>query len=218
MGSTSKTGRVVTAAFALSLVASPLMAQATRELDRELLRFSSTGDVEQIRALLERGADPNAEDKVGVTPLINVASRGSNKSLRLLIDAGARVDEDGRNGCTALTWAAKNGWEKTIEILLDRGADIDHRDRGQMTPLMRAAWNGQFKAAEFLIRRGADVAALDANGNSALTYAMASRSPRIQGALRRQGVRAIVPSQEAAIAKVRSEPFVSCARAAATPS
>jgi len=202
--------------FGLALMGavSPLAAQTSRDLNRELLQASATRGVDDIRALLEKGADPNSEDAVGVTPLINVASRGSNMSLRLLISAGARIEEDGRNGCTPLTWAAKNGWEKTIELLLDRGANIDHRDKGRMTPLMRAAWNGQFKAAELLIKRGADVVAEDANGNTALTYAMASRSPRIQGALLRQGVPRKVRSQEEAIAKVKSEPFVSCARAA----
>ncbi|MEP4379515.1 MAG: ankyrin repeat domain-containing protein [Alphaproteobacteria bacterium] len=199
----------------MMLTAAPLAAQAPQPLNHDLLRVSATGTVDQIRDLLERGADPNSEDKVGVTPLINVAARGSNKSLRLLIEAGARVEEDGRNGCTPLTWAAKNGWEKTIELLLDRGADINHRDNGQMTPLMRAAWNGQFVAAEFLIRRGADVTAVDSNGNTALTYALASRSPRIEGALRRMGVPSKVGSQAEAIAKVKGEPFVSCARAVA---
>lgn len=57
-------------------------------------------DTSEVKLLLAFGADPNARDKVGVTPLHVAADEGEIRVLKLLLAAGAdvmvREDEDGR--------------------------------------------------------------------------------------------------------------------------
>lgn len=188
-------------------------ALANTAVDLELLEAAAYRSPETIAELLAKGANPNAEDGNGVTPLIMIAARGNSRSLLLLLDAGARIDEDGRNGCVPLTWAARNGWEKIIETLVARGADIDHRDSGGMTPLMRASWNGQVDAVETLVRLGADVNLEDKFGNTALTFALAAEHRVVQALLRASGATSPADDTSTAAARVDTKPFTPCVRA-----
>ena len=67
--------------------------------------------LEAVKAALEHGADVNAADEKGDTPLHGGAWRGSNEIVQLLVDRGARLDAVNRNGFTPLQVA--NGEEFT---------------------------------------------------------------------------------------------------------
>ena len=43
-----------------------------------------------VKLLLQKGADPNAKDKHGLTPLQHAASDGLTTTVRILLDGGAR--------------------------------------------------------------------------------------------------------------------------------
>ena len=64
-----------------------------------------------VQVALEHGADVNAADARGDTPLHGGAWRGSNAIVQLLVDRGARLDAVNRNGFTPLQIA--NGEEFT---------------------------------------------------------------------------------------------------------
>jgi hypothetical protein len=68
--------------------------------------------------LLDRGADVNARDIVGKTPL-HMAASGSERTavVELLINRGAEVDAETKSGVTALDLAKKRGDEALIELL-----------------------------------------------------------------------------------------------------
>jgi ankyrin repeat protein len=59
-----------------------------------------------VALLISAGADPNAADSFGNTPLMTAAWAGSAESVRLLLEAGARVDAHSRWGATALSSAS----------------------------------------------------------------------------------------------------------------
>ncbi len=67
--------------------------------------------LEAVKVALAHGADINAADEKGDTPLHGGAWRGSNAIVRLLVDRGARLDAVNRNGFTPLRVA--NGEEFT---------------------------------------------------------------------------------------------------------
>lgn len=79
-----------------------------------------------VALLLERGADPNAKDKRGYTPLHIASVNKAARSLELLLEKGARVNEEVVTGSirqTALNMV-DNVFvrdEKCIKVLRDNG-------------------------------------------------------------------------------------------------
>jgi len=73
---------------------------------------------EIVRMLLERGADVNAADANGNTPLMEAASKGCDRELiRTLIKAGAKINAKNRAGLTPFEmglWMGHDGLEELI--------------------------------------------------------------------------------------------------------
>jgi truncated hemoglobin YjbI len=120
------------------------------------------GDLPIVELLLSLGADPNAKDQAGHTPLYFVGNRchadtGGN-IVRALVQGGADVDaQDGVKHCTPLHMAARRGHVRVGEALLECGANIEARDSNGETPLRRAVNCRKQDFAAMLISRGADV-------------------------------------------------------------
>jgi len=80
------------------------------------------GGVESVKALLAAGADPNARQQGGFTPLLVAAAKGNLEIVKLLLLNGA--DPNGRNdaGATPLTLAAARRHADVIALLVAKGA------------------------------------------------------------------------------------------------
>lgn len=134
-----------------------------------------TRDSESAYKALQSGADPNAKDVYGRTPLMWASAfiaEDRNQTLHMLLSRGARVDERDNEGATALHIAAAGAWMTELETLIDAGAPIDARDSAGRTALMWAAAgeHGRFRV-ELLLKRGADPFAKDNSGRTALDLA-----------------------------------------------
>ena len=93
-------------------------------------------DTEAIAQLAARGADIEARDDEGCTPLLRLAMRRGEKSIpgdriadagRLLLDLGASLPRSGR-GTTALIEAVRNRHHALAAALIDSGQRIDSTD------------------------------------------------------------------------------------------
>ncbi len=71
-----------------------------------------------LRMLLDAGADVNAADKHGVTPIYKAAESRSAKAVRMLLDAGADVRAADKHGVTPLNKAAERWRVDSLRILL----------------------------------------------------------------------------------------------------
>lgn len=91
-------------------------------------------DLGATRRLIEAGADLNAKDAWGSTPLIVAATFGSTAVARALIEAGADVHATNSDGATALHAAAFLCRTAIVRLLLDHGANKYLRDNFGNTP------------------------------------------------------------------------------------
>ncbi len=110
---------------------------------------------EWVQACLEAGADPNARDAVGDTPLHYAIDRG--EVAVLLLAAGADPNARNNRGETPLH-SSDTGFEVVV-LLLEAGADPNARDQDGETPLHYAYHHVSDDSADMeraLIRAGAD--------------------------------------------------------------
>jgi predicted small secreted protein len=96
------------------------------------------GDIKEVEALLNKGANVNEEGIMGVTPLYEAALYNAPlEIIKLLLDKGADVNKGMRNGWRPIHMAVYNDNANLVRLLLDRGADITRRSP-EGTPLQIA--------------------------------------------------------------------------------
>lgn len=104
-----------------------------------VIQAVAQNDVKKVELLLADGADANAKDKAGWTPLISAAFRGYRDVLKTLIASGAKVNERAPDGRTALIAAAAERHPEIVHDLIAAGADVDAMDNDGNTALIRVA-------------------------------------------------------------------------------
>jgi ankyrin repeat protein len=90
-------------------------------------------DLVWLNFLLARGANPNAENNKGVSPLGLATSLGWIEGMEALLDKGARVDDANSTGETPLINAVHRRDAAMVRLLLSKGADPDRSDNSGRT-------------------------------------------------------------------------------------
>lgn len=141
-----------------------------------LHRAASSNQAAAIDLLIWAGADMEAEDNDGCTPLHNAAcTEESSTAVFTLIRRGANKDARDSQGRTPLHLAAEGNNFDAVQSLLARGADITLRDGDEGdSALDFAASGGHIKILRTIIKHGADVNAVNGLGATALHRAACS--------------------------------------------
>ena len=150
---------------------------------------------ELAEALLFAGADPNAQDSTGDTPLIEAAfTHNLDVVEALLADPRTNAKHVNDNGLNALHMCLGQCLsapedEARVEVaraLMRAGIDVDARDEQGRTALMMA-WVPACEAASIadaMLEHGAQMGLMDANGRTAEELARISgRAPELADVL-----------------------------------
>jgi ankyrin repeat protein len=147
------------------------------------------GDLDKVRSFIEEGADVNAADFYGATPLHYAAVRGNKEVVELLISRGVQANTRDKNGITPQHFAAGEGHKDIVQILIANGADVNVKDIWGGPPLNYAADEGREAVVRLLLAKGADVNAADRWGSTALSFAKKRGHTEIVELLRKHGAK-----------------------------
>lgn len=128
---------------------------AGANLNAELAQAVVASDPARIKFLAAQGADLNARDSMGVTPLISAASARDSATVKLLLELGADANARSGDGLTPLMEAAYRDHVPSVEALLQHGASLTMKNPDGLTALCSALDSRSFLAASALIKAGA---------------------------------------------------------------
>lgn len=142
------------------------------------------GNKEIIALLLSRGADVNAVNTTGETPLFQARNK---ETAALLLEKGAKIKRFNVFGQTPLHWFARTGRREITQLLIDRVKTADLRDEFKRTPLHYASAGRGTGMVSFLLDKGADINARDDDGKSPLQWALNAGKKNIAKLLKSRG-------------------------------
>lgn len=98
-----------------------------------LLHDAVGDDVKPVQILLSLGADVNAVNKNGTTPLMFACRQGKIEVVKILLDAGAKVNWATPQGQTALLDGVLDGVQENrtdiVKLLLAHGANVEAKNK-----------------------------------------------------------------------------------------
>ncbi len=136
------------------MLASCSGAAGTKALFLALQENSGLGEIEKQ---LKRGADVNALDEHGLTPLHYAVGRNMDVAIiKALIEAGADVNAADSNGRTPLDYSGSSTMNSMI--LIEAGADVIHIDDARKQALLFDAIDASYpNTISILIESGIDI-------------------------------------------------------------
>jgi ankyrin repeat protein len=141
-------------------------------IDLELRIAAGENNLPEVSRLLSVGADVNAKDKNGGTPLHWASYHGHVQVVKELREHGADVEVTDNRDCTPLHYACSNGRVAVVIELLSRGANIKAKTNRGYTPLHWASHRAHLPVVKALLSGGADILAANDEGHLPIHRAM----------------------------------------------
>ncbi|MDR1618440.1 MAG: ankyrin repeat domain-containing protein, partial [Treponema sp.] len=134
-----------------------------------------------------RGADTEATNATGETPLFTAVKHDGPSTIRALLAGGASLNSRDTLGNSALHAAVRWDTPRAAEALLNAGIDINAHSLNGNTPLHDAVRLGIVSMETLLVRRGADLEARNAGGNTPFMEAIMAGYPLVMERLAELG-------------------------------
>jgi len=142
-----------------------------------------------VRAVEEYGADVNAEDEYGFSPIHYACRRPSKKIAEYLLQSGASPNaiSNNRSASSPLFLAIEGGDLEVIHLLVQHGANVDLADENGVTPLQLAIQKSRRLVCAFLIFNNANLSLVDKDGHTPLHWAAWKKADRVVELLLKNG-------------------------------
>jgi ankyrin repeat protein len=172
-----------------------LGAELLSELDTGLLQAVRDNDVAAVFLLLDAGANVNARDPTGVTPIkAAIALNRLNIVRQFLAARGGTPPFQDDN--SLLVYAIVQNRTEIAQELLKLKGPIDLADKNGCTPLMYAIDRNRAAIARSLLKAGADVNRLNRYGQTPLIQAVNVGKPDMIALLLEAGADPNIASPE----------------------
>uniref|UniRef100_A0A6P8HU69 Ankyrin repeat family A protein 2-like n=1 Tax=Actinia tenebrosa TaxID=6105 RepID=A0A6P8HU69_ACTTE len=142
--------------------------------------LAAQGEAAKIKEEIDKGANINAVDKTGLTPLAWAAAHRQKATVTLLLQNGADATICSPSGESALAFGTCQGQLDVVEQLLEYGADPNVCTLDGGSPLMFAAYNGYPQMVKVLLEHGADLTATNDEGHTAFSLAVGMGNKNVQ--------------------------------------
>lgn len=148
------------------------IAVSVADTSPDILSAAARGDAVQVTASLSSGANVEARDRDGRTPLL-LATHGNHVDVaRLLIAAGADVNAKDSISDTPFLYAGAEGRNEILKMTLQAGADLASTNRYGGTALIPAAHHGHPETVKILLGTGIKIDHVNRLGWTALIEAV----------------------------------------------
>lgn len=144
-------------------------------LNKALFISIENENIKLCNLLLKYGADINAKDEEGNTPVIKASEFNNNDMVKFLIENGADINLKNDEGEVALIQAVENDNAEMVKTLLEQDLIVSDGSNlnilyydGKYFPLMMAVYSRNIEIIKLLIEFGVDLDLQNSEGNTAL--------------------------------------------------
>jgi len=127
-----------------------------RRLGEGMVKAARVGDLDTVKAALEKGVPVDFQDEYGETALLKSCVKGQPHVMEHLLSIGADVTPYNVWGRPAIWACVFEGRSEMVRALLDAGASVDDAGVYKFSLLHVAAERGHVDVVELLRGRGAD--------------------------------------------------------------
>jgi hypothetical protein len=121
---------------ALALQSGMVWAMEKNEVsnDQKLLEASKNGNLEEVKKAINNGANINAKNNYGATPLHLACYNGYLEIVECLVENKAEINAKNNDGYPPLHLACDKGHLDIVKYLIKNGANINAKDNEGYTP------------------------------------------------------------------------------------
>lgn len=120
-----------------------------------LIRVCKEGDINIAKILIDAGANVNAQDDDGDTPLMKACLIRNKELFKLLIDSKANVNIQNNNGNTAVIASCMKNDIEMIKLIIKAGCNLELKNKYENTVLMFAGLYNRTEIVKLLVEANA---------------------------------------------------------------
>lgn len=131
-----------------------------------LTPLSQCKSYEVVKLLLDAGADVHTTSDNGSSPFLALVHRADPSAVQLMLQAGPDIHARNINNTMPLHIACQSNKADVVQLLLQAGADVNAKNKWNVTPLHWACEVNKADVVQLLLAAGADTKATDVDGET----------------------------------------------------